>query len=119
MKILVIDDSTINNILLQNYLEENGFDVITVLNGPDALAILPTEQIDLVLLDLMMPEFSGFDFLNHLRKHKLNVPVIIITANIDIDYKDKAFDLGAKDYISKPIQFKELIDKINKVLQIV
>ena len=118
MKILVVDDSTINNILLQNYLEENDFDVITTLNGPDALEIIKKEQVDLVLLDVMMPEFSGFDFLNHLKLNKLNIPVIIITANVDIDYKDKAFELGAKDYINKPIQFKELRDKINRVLQI-
>ena len=119
MRILVVDDSTINNILLQNYLEENNFEVITALNGPDALEILSREKVNLVLLDVMMPEFSGFDFLNHLKLKKLDIPVIIITANVDIDYKDRAFELGAKDYITKPIQFKELTDKINRVLQLV
>ncbi|MCB2195050.1 MAG: response regulator [Bacteroidetes bacterium] len=118
MKILVVDDSTINNILLQNYLEENNFEVVTALNGPDALEIIRKEPIDLVLLDVMMPEFSGFDFLKHLKTYNLSVPVIIITANADVEYKDKSFELGAKDYLNKPIQFIELKDKINRVLQL-
>jgi DNA-binding response OmpR family regulator len=118
MRILVVDDSTINNILLQNYLEENNFEVITALNGPDALEIIRKEQIDLVLLDVMMPEFSGFDFLKYLKINNLSVPVIVITANADVEYKEKSIALGAKDYLNKPIQFNELKDKINKVLQL-
>jgi DNA-binding response OmpR family regulator len=63
MKILVVDDSTINNILLQSFLEDNNFQVITALNVPDAFDVLIKDNIELVLLDLMMPDFSGFDFL--------------------------------------------------------
>lgn len=118
MKILIVDDSTINNILLQNFLEENGFEAISALNGPDALELIKKEKIDLVLLDVMMPEFSGFDFLSYLKLHNLSVPVIVITANADVEYKDKSFELGAKDFITKPIQFVELKDKMNRVLQL-
>jgi DNA-binding response OmpR family regulator len=118
MKILVVDDSTINNILLQNYLEENNFDVVTALNGPDAIDIIRKDTIDLVLLDVMMPEFSGFDFLKYLKTNNLSVPVIIITANADMEYKEQSFALGAKEYLNKPIQFIELKDKITRVLQI-
>lgn len=118
MKILVVDDSTMNNILLQNYLEENKFEVVAALNGPDALEIIRKENIDLVLLDVMMPEFSGFDFLKYLKTNQLSIPVIIITANADVEYKERSFELGAKDYLNKPIQFVELKNKINKVLQL-
>ena len=119
MKILVVDDSTINNILLQNFLEDNNFQVITSLNVPDAFDVILKDKIELVLLDLMMPDFSGFDFLDHLNKEKIDVPVIVITANVDIDYKNKALNLGAKDYITKPIQFNELLDKIKKTVELV
>ena len=119
MKILVVDDSTINNILLQSFLEENEFEVITSLNGPDALEILAKEQIDLVLLDVMMPEFSGFDFLVHLKLKDTDMPVIVISANIESDFKEKSIELGAKDYITKPIQFNILLDKIKKIAQLV
>ena len=119
MKILVVDDSTINNILLQNLLEEKKFEVVTTLNGPDAIDILSKEQIELILLDVMMPEFSGFDFLNHLNKHKIEIPVIVITASADTDYKVRSLELGAKDFINKPIQFDELLEKIKKTVELV
>ena len=67
----------------------------------------------------MMPDFSGFDFLNHLKNKKIEVPVIVVTANTDTDYKKKALSLGAKDYMTKPIQFDELLDKIKKVVELV
>lgn len=119
MKILVVDDSTINNILLQNFLEENGFEVVSVLSGLDAIDILTKEHIDLILLDVMMPDFSGFDFLNHLKNKKISIPVIVITANTDSGNRERAFKLGAKAYITKPIQFNILLDKIKKSKQLV
>lgn len=119
MKILVVDDSTINNILLQNFLEDNDFRVITALNVPDAFDMLLKDDIGLVLLDLMMPDLSGFDFLKQIKSENINVPVLVITANMDLDYRDKALELGAKGYLTKPIQFSELLDEIKNTIKFV
>jgi len=119
MKILLVDDSTINNILLQNFLEDNNYQVITALNVPDAFDVLVKDKIDLVLLDLMMPDFSGFDFLKHLKNNDIDVPVIVVTANADSDYRSKSIELGAKYFVTKPIQFDELLDKIKNVTELV
>ena len=116
MKILVVDDSTINNILLQNLLEENGFEVISALNGYDALEILNKNKIGIILLDIMMPKFSGFDFLKQLMVRKIKVPVIAISANSDYEYKKKSLEMGAKDFITKPIQLNSLIRKIKEIM---
>jgi len=119
MKILVVDDSTINNILLQSFLEDNNFRVITALNVPDAFDMLLKDDISLVLLDLMMPDLSGFDFLKQLKIRGIKVPVVVITANADVDCRDKALGLGAKAYLNKPIQFNELLDKIKNTIELV
>ncbi len=112
MKVLVVDDSTINNMLLQNFLEEHGFEVITALNGYDAIRILESQKPDLLLLDLMMPGLSGFDVLKMLRKENSDLPVIIISAFADADYINLARELGAKDYIKKPINLGRLVQTI-------
>ena len=108
MRLLVIDDSTVNNIILQNLLEDMGYEVNTALNAEDALKIINEFSPDLILLDLMMPEVSGFDLLKRFRKAQISIPVVIISAFSDDEYKRKAKELGARDYLLKPVD-KEIL----------
>ena len=112
MKILIVDDSTINNMLLQDILEAEGYEVYSALNGKEALQVLETHSPGMILLDLMMPEINGFDLLKKLRKEKLNIPVIVISAYSSDDYIKKAKELGALDYMLKPVKGVELIKRI-------
>jgi len=112
MKILIVDDSTINNMLLQDILEAEGYEVYSALNGKEALQVLETHSPGMILLDLMMPEINGFDLLKKLREEKLNIPVIVISAYNSEDYIKKAMELGALDYMLKPVKGMELIKRI-------
>lgn len=108
MKLLIIDDSTVNNIILQNLLEDMGYEVSSALNAKDAFEIIKEFSPDLILLDLMMPEISGFDLLRRFRKEKINIPVVIVSAFSDDEYIRKAKELGARDYLLKPVDKENL-----------
>ena len=119
IKILVVDDSETNIILMVGLLKQKGYNVITAINGKEALAILETETPDLILLDLMMPQINGFKFLEKKREHSRysNIPVIVITAKNNYDDRDKAIELGASKFMQKPVRIKYLLKLINEVLE--
>lgn len=112
MKVLIIDDSTINNMLLQDILESEGYEVFSALNGREALQVLENQTPEMILLDIMMPEINGFDLLKKFREDELNIPVIVISAYNSTDYFERAKDLGAIDYMLKPVKGVELIARI-------
>jgi len=114
MKLLIIDDSTVNNIILQNLLEDMGYEAHTALNAEDASKIIKEVSPDLILMDLMMPDVSGFDLLKRFRKEQISIPVIIVSAFSDDEYKRKAKELGARDYLLKPVDKKILASCLEK-----
>jgi len=116
MKLLIIDDSTVNNIILQNLLEDLGYEIDTALSVKDALKKIAKSPPDLILLDLMMPDVSGFDLLNKFSKDKINIPVVVISAFNDSDYKKRALKLGARNYLLKPVDQEKLVSSIEKTL---
>ncbi|MEA3316391.1 MAG: response regulator [Bacteroidota bacterium] len=115
MKILVVDDSTVNNILLQEFLEHYNHEVHTALDGREALDIMQDDKPDLILLDIMMPGISGFDVLEYMKQNNILIPTIVISAYHKSDKHRLAIELGALDYIKKPIDFDYLINLINKI----
>lgn len=117
--ILAVDDSTTNIILIEGILQELGHEVSTASNAKDALQIISEKKMDLVLLDLMMPRISGYKLLERIKNtQKLaDMPVIIISAKTDAKSVKKAMDLGALDYIKKPIDIQLFTEKINKLLK--
>lgn len=119
-KILIIDDSNTNLFLLKNILEIDGYtNIYTASNGNQGLKMITEILPDLVLLDIMMPKnITGFDVLEMTKKDKLtqNIPIIVISAKIEADNIDKAIDLGAIDYISKPIAIDSVLSKVNSLL---
>lgn len=110
--ILVADDETEIRELLQLYLEKDGYQVLEAADGKSALSLLEREQIDMALLDIMMPGMDGYHVLKKLRESS-NMPVMILSAkNHDTD-KILGLDLGADDYLAKPFNPMEAMARIN------
>lgn len=102
--LLVVDDNEMNRDLLTRRLRRQGHDVVTAVNGVDALQQLETRYFDLILLDIMMPEMNGFEVLERLKKHEKwqYIPVIVISAADDMENIVRGIELGAEDYLNKP-----------------
>lgn len=114
-KILVVDDTKINiNILVE--LLGDVYDVVVALDGYTALNILEEEKVDLILLDIMMPDMDGFEVAKRIQNNSelKNIPIIFITAKTDEDSIEEAYELGGSDYITKPFKPKELLAKLTR-----
>lgn len=113
--LLVVDDEEMNRDMLGRRLEVEGFDVVTAASGAEALDILSRQSFDAVLLDVMMPVQNGCEVLEVIRKShsRLELPVLMVTAKSQSDDIIHAFEAGANDYISKPINFPIALARIN------
>jgi DNA-binding response OmpR family regulator len=114
--ILVVDDKASMRLLLEEYLREQGFSVQTAANGREALYTARHFPPDLVLLDIMMPQMDGYEFLRQFRREK-KTPVIILTALEEEKDAVLGLDLGADDYVIKPFRMRELLSRIRAVLR--
>ncbi len=114
--ILIVDDKISAQRLVADYLSENGFRTVTANNGREALFVARHEKPDLVLLDIMMPEMDGYEFMRHFRKER-NTPVIMLTARMEETDKVVGLELGADDYVTKPFGMAELVARIRAVLR--
>ncbi|PLX02540.1 MAG: hypothetical protein C0594_11835 [Marinilabiliales bacterium] len=115
-RILVIDDSSTNIMLLKNIFEVEGFVVFTAESGKQALKIFEAKKPDIVLLDIMMPGMDGYEVLNEIRKTKTDVPVLMVTAKKEVADINKSFELGATDFIKKPFDVQVLVEKVKNLL---
>ena len=114
--ILVVDDAESLRTMVKSYLTQEGYRVVTAANGREALFVARQERPDLILLDLMMPELGGFEFITaHSRDG--DAPVIILTAKIEESDKVLGLELGADDYLTKPFSLRELTARIRAVLR--
>ena len=118
-KILVIDDYPDNVFLLQNRLEREGFEVIKAYDGTMGIQKAVEEKPDLILLDVMMPDISGFDVCKTLttREDTKLIPIILVTALSEAESLKKGLQSGAFDYVKKPFNRNELIARINSALR--
>lgn len=110
--ILIADDDAEIRQLLHLYLEKDGYQVYEAVNGVEALKICDEKQIDMILLDIMMPELNGYQVIQKIRKDN-NIPVIMISAKGQDEDKILGLDLGADDYIVKPFNPLEAMARIN------
>lgn len=115
-KILIVDDDTELCGLLKEYFETEGFRVRVANNGRDGLDEARRPGVDLIVLDIMMPELNGMDVLKELRKES-RLPVIMLTARGDDLDRILGLELGADDYVSKPCNPRELLARIRAVLR--
>ena len=108
MRILIVEDDLVLADGLKNSLMQSGYAVDLAVNGTDADGILVYQGFDLVVLDLGLPKLSGFEVLKRLRSRGSKTPVLILTANGNVEDRVKGLDLGADDYLSKPFVLAEL-----------
>jgi signal transduction histidine kinase len=118
-RLLVVDDVADNLFLIRTILEEEGYEIITTSNGHDALKIIESEPIDLVLLDVMMPVMDGYEVTRRIRAMEdlPFIPILLITA-YDRANAVKGLDLGADEFIRKPIEADELLARVRSLLRL-
>lgn len=114
--IMVVDDKSSVRQLVEEYLTEQNFRVVTADNGRSALYTARREKPDLILLDIMMPEMDGYEFIRTYRKEQ-DTPIILLTAKLDESDKVVGLELGADDYVTKPFGMRELVARIRAVLR--
>ncbi|MBI3177311.1 MAG: response regulator transcription factor [Chloroflexi bacterium] len=114
--VLVVDDEERLTSLVKTYLEQVGFRAVTARNGREALFVARQEKPDLIVLDLMMPEMDGYEFLRLHRKER-ETPVILLTAKVEDADKILGLELGADDYVTKPFSPRELVARVRAVLR--
>lgn len=115
--ILVVDDTKENIHILLSLLEE--YDVLVALSGQKALQMVEKNDIDIILLDIMMPEIDGYEVCNILKANPdtKNIPILFITAKTDEESIEKAYDVGGIDYVTKPFKPKELLARLKTQLE--
>ena len=114
--ILVVDDEQRLVALVESYLKQEGYRVVTAYNGREAITMAQRESPDLIVLDVMMPEMDGYEFM---RKHRAdhNTPIILLTARVDDEEKVIGLEVGADDYMTKPFRPRELVARVRAVLR--
>ena len=112
--ILIVDDERRMVSLLQSYLEQEGYRVLTAYNGREALEVARRENPDLVVLDIMMPEMNGYEFMNA-RRAESDTPIIMLTAKVEDEDKIIGLELGPDDYVTKPFKPRELMARVRNV----
>ena len=117
-RILVVDDSSTNIVLLEAILNGQGYEIETAQSVKEAYQIIKKETVHLILLDLLMPRVSGYDFLKEIKSNQStkDIPVIIVSAVADAENRKKSIELGALDFINKPIDIQYFIEKIETIL---
>lgn len=118
MRILVADDEDVFRRLLIDFLANEGFDIVEAVNGREALLISQSrDDIDLAILDVMMPEINGMDVCKRIKTSPKPIPVLILTAKDRDEDQIEAFESGADDYISKPFSFPIFILRVKSLLK--
>ena len=115
--ILVVDDNKHTRRLFKAVLENENYTVFTAENGKDALRVMDEEHIDLVLLDIMMPEMDGYEFTKLLREENNNLPILMVSAKQLPEDKKRGFLVGTDDYMTKPVDEDEMLLRIKALLR--
>ncbi|MBH0159799.1 MULTISPECIES: response regulator transcription factor [Fictibacillus] len=116
-KLLVVEDEISISTLLQFNLEQAGFQVVTAMDGKSGLEKAESEEPNLIILDLMLPEMDGIEVCKELRLRKLNIPILMLTAKDDEFDKVLGLELGADDYMTKPFSPREVVARVKAILR--
>ena len=117
INILVADDDKNTRLLMKAILEAEHYRVFTAVDGQDALGVLDREHIDLVVLDIMMPNMDGYEFTETLRQSENTLPILMVSARQQPEDKRRGFLVGTDDYITKPIDEEEMLLRIKALLR--
>ena len=116
-RILVVDDEPAIRRFLRTSLTAQGYEIIDAENGHDALALLGRNRVDVIVLDLGLPDMDGVDVLHKIRNSGSNIPVIVLSSRTDEPGKVAALDFGADDYVTKPFGMDELLARLRAALR--
>ncbi|MCI8874356.1 MAG: response regulator transcription factor [Lachnospiraceae bacterium] len=117
MKLLYAEDEISMSEAVVDVLTYHKYNVDAVYDGADALAYAEAEQYDGMILDIMMPELSGLEVLEQLRKKGNNTPILLLTAKVEIEDRIQGLDMGADDYLPKPFAMGELLARVRAMLR--
>ena len=119
-KILVVDDEILNREIIKRVLKKEGFCAVEAKNGKEALEILKTQQIDLVLMDIMMPVMDGFEAIKAIKEDSYfdNLPIIVISALSDVQTDERISKFKIDSFITKPINLILLVKKVKMALKV-
>jgi DNA-binding response OmpR family regulator len=115
--IMVVEDNSNVQKLMEAVLIENGYTPILAKDGLEALEILDRQHIDLIVLDIMMPNMDGYELTKELRESRYNLPILMVTAKDTPSDKKKGFIIGTDDYMVKPVDEEEMILRIGALLR--
>ncbi|RAW11357.1 DNA-binding response regulator [Paenibacillus taichungensis] len=116
-QILVVDDDVHIRELITLFLRNEGFEIVVAKDGAEALDIVEKSQIDLVILDIMMPKLDGWELCREIRRMDLNMPLLMVTVKGESAQKVKGFQLGTDDYLTKPFDPLELVMRVKALLK--
>ncbi|MCS1393770.1 response regulator transcription factor [Lysinibacillus boronitolerans] len=116
-KLLVVDDDAHIRELVKVFLQNEGLEVIEAIDGVDALSKLDTEKVDMVVMDIMMPNMDGWALCEEIRSFNTDLPILMLTAKGETSQKIKGFHLGTDDYLVKPFEPAELIVRVKSILK--
>lgn len=116
-KVLFVEDEADLALIVSDFLKEQGYDVVTAVDGIDGLYKFKTISADIVVADVMMPRMDGFSMAKEIKKLSPYVPLLFLTAKSTIEDVEEGFESGANDYIKKPFELRELIVRIKALLR--
>jgi len=115
-RILIIDDSSFQRRIVTGILSEAGYDVLVADNGRDGIELAQKDAPDLIITDLLMPEFDGFYLLKEARAQDLGIPVLVLTSDIQDTTRDQCMYLGAAGVVNKPVKKEALLQAITRII---
>lgn len=115
--ILIVEDDKNTQKLMKAVLKENGYAPITADDGMEALKLMDTQHIDLIIADIMMPNMDGYELTQQLRESDYTLPILMVTAKQLPDDKKKGFIVGTDDYMTKPVDEEEMLLRIKALLR--
>jgi DNA-binding response OmpR family regulator len=117
-RIMVVDDDPDTVTILARYLQREGFATVEALSGPQCLKLVGETHVDVILLDLMMPEMDGFEVVRALKNNPATaeIPIIMVTARDDIESRSEGMRVGVSDFLAKPVFRKQLANRIKAQL---
>jgi CheY-like chemotaxis protein/MinD-like ATPase involved in chromosome partitioning or flagellar assembly len=117
-KILIVDDQAMMLKLIGHTLQQDGYNIVTAMTGAEALQKIQSEQPELVILDLMLPDMSGIDVCHRIRQvlHLTDLPIIILSGQTELSAKIQGLEAGADEYVTKPVDPKEMAARVKSLL---
>ncbi len=116
-KLLIIEDETTILELLKAGLKYEGYQVLTAETGREGLSLLEKEDVDLLILDIMLPDIDGFELCRKIRAKGFDLPILMLTAKKEVQDRVTGLDAGADDYLTKPFNFEELLARVRALLR--